>query len=928
MKTLSLDINYTDGDKNYLEYYDALGNLQKVFDATGGYGANLLGHKNPDLIQVLIKKLQTSTPSNVQGSIRKESSKLCQMISEILSEEILAGPWVTNLSNSGAEAVEAAIKHSLIYHRSKIDNEKFKVIEEYNELTKMIEGLDVTEQQSILDQLKFQLENWDLSLKAHDIFEALRNLLKMNIQKLESKPYLVAFENSFHGKTLGALSVTYNPKYKEAFFQAPDDQKVIFLPKNQNEKLQQSLSECKVSIIIPSLLRDRLKLIRKDYSKIAAIIVEPIQGEAGILEISEHDLKQCRQSSIEDNYLLIFDEIQSGLFRTGKMAAGSHSQIKADIYCFSKALGGGLTKIAATSFIKSKYVREFGLLHTSTFAEDDLSSSVAIEVLNILNPKKPPLSSALDSALYLYQLLSNLHVNYPNIIKGIRGKGLMIAVEINSLAVNDCYEFKIFCDHNLFGHMISSALLKNEKIRIAPTLSNQYALRIQPSVYLSLNECQLIATSLKNLAQAISTKNMSYFLGHLFPQIQIEKSTHIPNDSIKTSTSKLPVAVFLNHVIDAKGAKEIVGSLRNLSDEEIEAQLDELFEVLEFEIYFRGPLKGANGQEIDVVMMSLPVTSAVLHKNFMRDKGKLVKKKIQNALSYAKSLGATTVGLGQFTSIFSKRGVVLDPMGMNLTTGNSYTAALSIEATLQTCSEKNIDTHQTNLGLVGAAGNIVSVSANILADHFKKIVLFYHSSVDKNLKLANTVYYLLSEIKKSKANSPCVLGLKQALQANIPRTPVELNHFIQQQAIKKHFVVTSDINDLKSCRVLFTGASSSKPIIFQEHIAKDAIIVDVGVPANVDPQVKTLRPDVTVILGGIAALPTPEGITQFVRPPSYPLQDGEAFACMSETFILALSKKQHQLNIGHITRKQIEEIIQLAAKTGFQLAKIKTSHSM
>ena len=120
------------------------------------------------------------------------------------------------------------------------------------------------------------------------------------------------------------------------------------------------------------------------FSSVAGVFVEPIQGEGGVREVSGELLKTLREESKKWGALFVSDEIQTGVYRTGKLAAIHHHDIVPDIYTFSKTLGGGYAKIAATVISQNAYGDEFGYLHTSTFSEDEFSSRIATEVLQIL----------------------------------------------------------------------------------------------------------------------------------------------------------------------------------------------------------------------------------------------------------------------------------------------------------------------------------------------------------------------------------------------------------------------------------------------------------------------------------------------------------------------------------------------------------------
>ena len=136
-------------------------------------------------------------------------------------------------------------------------------------------------------------------------------------RKFTGKTEMVAMNGSYHGKTLGALSITFNPKYRKAF--KPLVEKVSFSPFGDIEKLRETVND-----------------------QTAFVILEPIQGESGIHVAPDGFLQDVRKLCDEKNILLIYDEIQAGLGRTGKMWAHQHWDTAPDILCLAKGIAGGV----------------------------------------------------------------------------------------------------------------------------------------------------------------------------------------------------------------------------------------------------------------------------------------------------------------------------------------------------------------------------------------------------------------------------------------------------------------------------------------------------------------------------------------------------------------------------------------------------------
>ncbi len=231
--------------------------------------------------------------------------------------------------------------------------------------------------------------------------EAIELALKL-ARKFTGKKEIIAMMRSYHGKTMGALSVTWNAKYRVSF--EPLIPNIKFVPYGKADKLREAITE-----------------------KTAAIIVEPIQGEGGIYVAPEGYLKELRKIADDKNLLLIFDEVQTGFCRTGRMFAFEHWDVIPDIFCVSKAMGSGLP-IAATisrnDILATLKVGE----HSSTFGGNPLSCAAAAATIEVLIENKF-WERAERLGTYFMNQLNKLKERY-KIIREVRGLGLMIGMEL------------------------------------------------------------------------------------------------------------------------------------------------------------------------------------------------------------------------------------------------------------------------------------------------------------------------------------------------------------------------------------------------------------------------------------------------------------------------------------------------------------------
>lgn len=268
--------------------------------------------------------------------------------------------------------------------------------------------------------------------------ESIEAALKIarNFGSGKGKDEIIAMTSSFHGRTIGALSVGSNKAYKTNIGPVPG--KVKFCKFNDNKNLKQ--------------------LINK---KTLAIIIEFIQGDGGINICSRDFAKTIKDICKKRKILLIADEIQGGIGRTGKVFAYKHYGVSPDIITSAKGLGSGIP-IGAT-IVKKKIAKNISIgFHGSTFGGGMLQTRVAFNVLKTIN-KVGFLNNVKSKGLLLEKLLKKLNADN-EVIKEVRIKGLMAGVEFK----NDKTALKIYKETSKNG--LVTTLVKGNIIRITPPL--------------------------------------------------------------------------------------------------------------------------------------------------------------------------------------------------------------------------------------------------------------------------------------------------------------------------------------------------------------------------------------------------------------------------------------------------------------------------
>ncbi|MEZ0344758.1 MAG: aspartate aminotransferase family protein [Caldimicrobium sp.] len=254
----------------------------------------------------------------------------------------------------------------------------------------------------------------------------------------EGKSQFIALENSFHGRTFGALSVTGQSRYWEGF--KPLLEGVTFVPPNDLKALEKAFNE-----------------------KVCALILEPIQGEGGIYPLTREFLEKAKELCHKYQALLIFDEIQTGIGRTGKLFAYEWFGIEPDILCTSKALANGLPLSAIVAKKEIMEALKPGT-HASTFGGNPIACAVALKVLEIVS-EKTFLEEVSLKGKVLKEKIEKIDPD-KKFIKEVRGEGLLIGLEF--------YQSAQFIYENLLKRKILVTQPKPNIIRLTPPLIINY----------------------------------------------------------------------------------------------------------------------------------------------------------------------------------------------------------------------------------------------------------------------------------------------------------------------------------------------------------------------------------------------------------------------------------------------------------------------
>ena len=285
----------------------------------------------------------------------------------------------------------------------------------------------------------------------------------------------------FHGKTLGALSATGTEMYRAPFL--VDTTQFEHVAYGDLDALAQ-------------------RLARRD---VAAFIVEPIQGEAGMIAPPPGYLVGAQALCKAAGTLFVLDEIQTGLGRTGKLFAAEHDALKPDIVLLAKALGGGLVSLGACICSERAWASDFGVYHSSTFANNHLSCAIGVAVLTqLLQDDRQLIREVAAKGEHLRRGLDNLVASYPKAFASVNGLGLMQGLQITPWEGGDGYFLAHASSTGTAVPLVCGYLMAEHRILTAPTFNHSGVLRIEPPLTITSREIDYLLLALEDVARLLT----------------------------------------------------------------------------------------------------------------------------------------------------------------------------------------------------------------------------------------------------------------------------------------------------------------------------------------------------------------------------------------------------------------------------------------
>ena len=910
LNILKMDKDYYKAKGNYIYSFDGKTH-SKYLDLVGGYGSLMLGHNNPNIISSIMENIENNNISHNQLSRKPKLNLLAQRINDLIGSKTKLN-YITVVLNTGSEAVEAALKHAFLSFENKL-------LSVENEINKSL----VLINESFFFQYPRQSLTYN-NYKFNSIEEVSEYVNSLNSNVFDSyNPKIIATNKSFHGKTLGALSITSNQSFRRSFTKNSPFES-IFL--DIYSKFPEDLfSQYKFDIYIPRISKNGvLSFKKKKMNWIVSAIVEPVIGEGGVHVVPEEFLKDLRYFTFKNDIPLIFDEIQSGCYRTGLFLASFNFGVNADYYILGKSLGGGMSKISALVIEEKQYIPEFDVIHSSTFAEDDFSTTLALKSLDILSRDG---QQTHYKSNYLWRLLNSLKEEYTDIIGEIRGLGLMIGIEFKSMSLSSSSGIQGLSRSKYFGYILAAYLLNKKNIRVSVTLSDSRTLRLLPSIYITDELIVQVVKALGDLCQILRYGDFYSLVDFLLPdQFQNLRPVtnfypkNIPLDDVNNCIDNVG---FLLHYIDINTIRAYLPSLKVLPDKVILDLVEQLSPFSEPVIIGRNRISDINNNKIGITFVGLSFTAKMVSDTLRKSIGGIssYQELCNKAITTLFDLGISKIGLGQYNSIIMQNGKAVSNPKIRVTTGNGFTAYSVYQKIREAIRiRENVS---TKLGIIGAGGNIAKVLSSMLIHQVDTLLLLGRSEAKQEkleIHAGQLIYEMHQTMKAGYENENMIhQQIKQLFAYNSTHLYNSGHDFKTYWKLysdkfsnEKRIEIGSDLALLSDCDIVIVATSDPNPFLNVKYFKKNAYICDISVPLNCDNELLT-HPDFQVIQGGLISLPQQENL----HPPGLYLNKGQAYACMVETMLMGFEQSKGSYSYGAISKEQVQDLGDRLLSHGF-----------
>lgn len=732
---------------------------------------------------------------------------------------------------------------------------------------------------------------------------------------------ILSVDRSFHGKTYSALLATNSRRHNIEHLRN-DDKNFDKVGLNDFAALERAL----------------------ESQQYAAFIVEPIQGEGGMHVADVAWLAHARELCSKYRTVLIFDEIQTGLGRSGGICVAQDIGITPDILLLAKSLSGGLIPTGAAVYTSAVSTPEFDRKHSSTFANNGLASCVGRAVIKQLSKDN---GAALDHvkaiSAQVDQCCARLTQQFAQIFSW-RGAGLMRAFQFNDVQADANYIVTYLQNSGSLAWLICSYLLNRHQMLVMPLLSDKCSIRFEPPLNSSAEDIadffaaiEQVCTLIKNgrydiLMAALIDKPYSELPGleQAFPVVVAQQTA--PTQHAGTGKKRGKTFAFLMHFTVVDDCVRMLPQCfqHNFTEQENRYLSSLIMEVGAVDTSPGVALKFSVSNEqafADGMMIMSPIAPRDMMDLSAAEKENLIK----DYIAVARREGAEFFGLGAYTSVITRGGEkMLDDIDdLSFTTGNSLTAIATTETVLEASGRNLIG---DVISVIGARGAVGKLMVSELAHWGDNIILMGRPGTEKHLlqELLPSLCQLAFSGEQQALPGSVIDNIqryvRQAMPAFADRIGVAPGLSTADVAAVAERLVADDVvsslglstcdcykTALEQSDYVVSATSEGKPFLNTGFLKPGAIAIDTARPFDfiVQPGQR-----VQVLEGGLVIQPEPlrYGDCNMVGLPA-----GVNLACLSETIALAIEGCEGRFSVGKsIDYAQARYITDIARKQGFR----------
>jgi len=729
------------------------------------------------------------------------------------------------------------------------------------------------------------------------------------VRSRTGKPGIIALKNSFHGKTMAAVQLTSNPRYREYFC-------------IENNFVRH--------IDVEMGLDDIEKSVRCAAKEVQAssFIIELVQGEGGMRALDREKISHAVKVARDIGLYIIVDEIQTGLGRTGPLFSFQEYAIDPDIVLLGKALGGGIVSLSACITTEDVIPSDFTIFHSSTFSNNNFSSYVCNIVLDLLN--EDLLENVRLRGEQLGFVLDNISSRYPEIYEKSSGRGLMRGIHLKCWNDPGSFFSNTVDEVGLTGYAAAAWLIRNRGLITMPCFSQPMCIRVQPPLIVTEKEIDRIYGDFSSLAEMLISSGgyanlfvfkdlneennkgkLKYFPllnpGNIFPIKDRINSSLMKKTKVKNN---LPDGrfVFVIHPIDSfsfertfpdsyykllsndklsfqKSARDLLKVLPNLVSQCYEIEALDLGDKL---------IEG------NLVTLSLfPDELMSLSENDRRQLLVAIGREVTR-------LGPDVLGLGAFSSILAKGGYSFRHLNMTVTAGSSLTAAAAVDVAWR----DGFDLEDgPRFGVVGPSGGVglrvwqFLIYQILQTGVSAEVYLLYNprnphalKTIDKHIKM--TIEQLfdvcssdqgvnVSPYYKTRIDRIRKIFFEESHDASLQIIDRARHAFEKVLGFPVLSVSASDDQE-SICHLnsIIVATDSSHPLDLLLNVKKGCRVYDLGRPHSFD--INNLQNhNIKLYEAGLVSLPNPK--TKFGSFNMCALPDGISLGCLAETMVLTAS---------------------------------------